>query len=159
MVAGPLPSPSPLAGKLFDENGAPLYAQGAMKDGRRYRYYVSRELVRGSGEQAQAGWRLSAPYARNDLPIRNPSSSHVHFSGSVLGLVLREQGQKTSHTLGSGGRPMDAVERLLHQVVARENHQDAPGRIYSLDCSARAELRPHTGEFKPQFASWLNVRE
>ena len=45
-------SPSPLAGKLFDENGAPLYAQGAMKDGRRYRYYVSRELVRGS---ARAG--------------------------------------------------------------------------------------------------------
>ena len=37
-------SPSPLAGKLFDENGAPLYAQGAMNDGRRYRYYVSREL-------------------------------------------------------------------------------------------------------------------
>jgi DNA invertase Pin-like site-specific DNA recombinase len=54
-------SPSPLAGKLFDENGAPLYAQGAMKDGRRYRYYVSRELVRGSGEQARAGWRLPAP--------------------------------------------------------------------------------------------------
>ena len=54
-------SPSPLAGKLFDENGEPLYAQGAMKDGRRYRYYVSRELVRGSGEQARAEWRLPAP--------------------------------------------------------------------------------------------------
>ena len=31
-----------------------------MKDGRRYRYYVSRKLVRGSGEQARAGWRLPA---------------------------------------------------------------------------------------------------
>ncbi len=40
--------PSPLAGKLFDENGEPLYVQGAVKGGCRYRSYVSRELVRGS---------------------------------------------------------------------------------------------------------------
>jgi len=32
---------SPLAGKLFDANGEPLYFQGAVKDQRRYRYYVS----------------------------------------------------------------------------------------------------------------------
>ena len=39
-------APSLLAGKLFDESGEPLYAQGASKAGRRYRYYVSRALVR-----------------------------------------------------------------------------------------------------------------
>jgi site-specific DNA recombinase len=50
-------SPSPLARKLFDENNEPLYAQGAMKDGRRYRYYVSRKLVRGSAAQPRDGWR------------------------------------------------------------------------------------------------------
>ena len=38
---------SPLAGKLFDESGEPLYVQGAAKGQRRYRYYVSRRLVRG----------------------------------------------------------------------------------------------------------------
>ena len=37
---------SPLAGKLFDEKGEPLYVQGAAKGHRRYRYYVSRKLVR-----------------------------------------------------------------------------------------------------------------
>jgi len=53
---------SPLAGKLFDENGDPLYVQGAAKGQRRYRYYVSRTLVRnGSAEDAEHGWRLSAP--------------------------------------------------------------------------------------------------
>ena len=31
----------PLAGKVFDESGESLYAQGAAKDGRRYRYFVS----------------------------------------------------------------------------------------------------------------------
>jgi hypothetical protein len=53
--------PSPLAGRLFDENGEPLYAQGATKGGRRYRYYVSRDLVRGLAEQRQGGWRVPAP--------------------------------------------------------------------------------------------------
>jgi hypothetical protein len=52
--------PSLLAGKLFDENGAPLYAQGAAKAGRRYRYYVSRALVRGRANDRPRGWRVAA---------------------------------------------------------------------------------------------------
>jgi hypothetical protein len=36
---------SPLAGKLFDEAGEPLYVQGAAKGQRRYRHYVSKTLV------------------------------------------------------------------------------------------------------------------
>ena len=52
---------SPLAGKLFDENGEPLYVQGSAKGQRRYRYYVSRKLVRGAPEDAEHGWRVSAP--------------------------------------------------------------------------------------------------
>jgi site-specific DNA recombinase len=52
---------SPLAAKLFDENGEPLYVQGAAKGKRRYRYYVSRKLVRGVPEDAEHGWRVSAP--------------------------------------------------------------------------------------------------
>ncbi len=51
---------SPLAGKLFDETGEPLYVQGAAKGQRRYRYYVSRRLVRGGSEDAEHGWRVSA---------------------------------------------------------------------------------------------------
>jgi hypothetical protein len=52
---------SPLAGKLFDEGGEPLYVQGAAKGQRRYRYYVSRALVRGNSEGTEQGWRISAP--------------------------------------------------------------------------------------------------
>jgi len=48
-----------LAGKLSDENGQPLYAQGAAKGDRRYRYYVSRDLVRGTAN-GQRGWRVPA---------------------------------------------------------------------------------------------------
>ena len=52
---------SPLTGKLFDESGEPLYVQGAAKGQRRYRYYVSKALVRGNSENAEQGWRISAP--------------------------------------------------------------------------------------------------
>src|SRR5215469_14806436 len=52
---------SPLAGKLFDADGQPLYVQGATKGKRRYRYYVSKSLVNGSASDNGKGWRLSAP--------------------------------------------------------------------------------------------------
>jgi hypothetical protein len=60
---------SPLAGKLFDENSEPLYVQGAAKGHRRYRYYVSRRLVRGALENAAHGWRLSAPEIERSVSI------------------------------------------------------------------------------------------
>jgi site-specific DNA recombinase len=51
---------SSLAGKLFDETGEPLYVQGAAKGQRRYRYYVSRKLVRGETVEGEQTWRLPA---------------------------------------------------------------------------------------------------
>jgi site-specific DNA recombinase len=39
---------SPLIGKLFDESGDGLTPTHAVKGDRRYRYYVSRSLIRGS---------------------------------------------------------------------------------------------------------------
>jgi len=52
---------NPLAGKLFDKSGEPLYVQGAAKGQRRYRYYVSKSLVVGDSENPQQGWRIAAP--------------------------------------------------------------------------------------------------
>jgi DNA invertase Pin-like site-specific DNA recombinase len=52
---------SPLTGRLFDESGEPLYVQGAAKGKRRYRYYVSKSLVRGDSDTTERGWRISAP--------------------------------------------------------------------------------------------------
>jgi len=62
-------SPSPLAGKVFDETGEPLYAQGAVRRGRRYRYYVSRALVRGSTSAGQRGWRVPGPELERAVAI------------------------------------------------------------------------------------------
>ena len=60
---------SPLAGKIFDADGEPLYAQGAAKAGRRYRYYVSRSLVNGSSSDERKSWRLAAPEIERAVAI------------------------------------------------------------------------------------------
>jgi site-specific DNA recombinase len=43
---------------LFDEHGEPLTPSHAVKGTRRYRYYVSRNLIQDKAEQAHSGWRL-----------------------------------------------------------------------------------------------------
>jgi site-specific DNA recombinase len=62
-------SPSPLAGKVFDETGEPLYVQAAVKVRRRYRYYGSRSLVRGSKVEGERGWRLPGPELERAVAI------------------------------------------------------------------------------------------
>lgn len=49
-----------LMGKLFDESGEPLYSSWAKKGQRRYRYFVSKRLVRGTAGPDDRGWRLPA---------------------------------------------------------------------------------------------------
>ncbi len=48
-----------LTGLLFDETGDRLTPSHATKQGRRYRYYVSRRLIEGSSDDP-TGWRLPA---------------------------------------------------------------------------------------------------
>jgi hypothetical protein len=56
--------PSPLAGKLFDEGDILLTPSHAVKSGRRYRYYISRQLIAGPmdriDDQRASAWRLPA---------------------------------------------------------------------------------------------------
>ena len=55
------PSPSPLAGRLFDQSARALTPTHAIKRGRRHRYYVSRLLLtEGPRATGERGWRLPA---------------------------------------------------------------------------------------------------
>jgi site-specific DNA recombinase len=54
-------APSPLTGKLFDESGQSLTPSHAVKGERRYRYYVSRNLISGTPRSGPSGWRLPVP--------------------------------------------------------------------------------------------------
>ncbi len=52
-------SPSLLAGLLFDETGDRFIPSHAVKQGRRYRYYISNSLMRDASKHPD-GWRLKA---------------------------------------------------------------------------------------------------
>ena len=49
-----------LMGELFDESGEGLTPSRAVKGDRRYRYYVSRSLMKGPAARVDGGWRLPA---------------------------------------------------------------------------------------------------
>src|SRR6266853_2186337 len=80
---------SPLAGKIFDANGEPLYAQGAAKAGRRYRYYVSRSLVNGSSSDDRKSWRLAAPELERVVAI---ATQHILSDRAGMLEVLERSG-------------------------------------------------------------------
>jgi DNA invertase Pin-like site-specific DNA recombinase len=78
---GPRPTqvdPSPLLGKLVDDQGERLVPHHANKQGRRYRYYVSAALLTGEGRPEGAGWRI--PAAELERTIRR-----------LINLTLRDQ--------------------------------------------------------------------
>lgn len=54
-------APSPLAGKLADPDGCRMRPSHATKNGRRYRYYVSADLIEGNVATGARGWRIPAP--------------------------------------------------------------------------------------------------
>ncbi len=80
---------SPLAGKLFDESGEPLYVQGAAKGRRRYRYYVSRRLVRGESKDPEHAWRISAPEIEQTI---SAAAGEILGDRAAIALALEESG-------------------------------------------------------------------
>ena len=88
--------PSPLAGKLFDEDGECLYVAGAAKGERRYRYYLARRLVTGSADKVRNGWRLSGPEIERTVAVaaRQLLDDHAAISASACNLGV-----------GAGGIP------------------------------------------------------
>ena len=67
-------NPSPLAGKVFDQNGNPLTPNHANKSGRRYRYYVSAGGIRLPANELEQGV-LNALRSNRDVTL------HFHLLG------------------------------------------------------------------------------
>jgi DNA invertase Pin-like site-specific DNA recombinase len=68
-------SNSPLAGKLFDENGEPLYVQGAAKGPRRYCYYAPGGSSGGTPRTASRPGDYRRRRSNEPLPPRRSGSS------------------------------------------------------------------------------------
>lgn len=83
-----------LIGKLFDEAGERLTPTHAIKNGRRYRYYVSQNLLIGLANRANHGWRL--PAHEIEATIKQ-TVSHILDDQSAIMDALRKAGVDAHH--------------------------------------------------------------
>jgi hypothetical protein len=106
-------TPGLLVGKLFDENGEPLYACWAKKSDRRYRYFVSRKLIRGTDKTDDRGWRL-------------PAEETEHAVTAAARRMLSDRGALAS-TLKACGLAAAELKQALEVVDRKVKSMDAIG--------------------------------
>jgi site-specific DNA recombinase len=82
-----------LIGKLFDESGEGLTPSHTVKGDRRYRYYVSRSLMKGNA--AQVGGRL-APARRRDRTQRRGRAQRILDDQQTVVSAIEEAGLDSS---------------------------------------------------------------
>ncbi len=117
--------PSPLAGKLFDENGELLYVQGAAKGRHRYRYYVSKRLVRGESEDAEQGWRISAPEIERILTaaaqtmLRDRPAIEFALEESRIETILLKSVLKSAQAWNDRLRTVGEAGSALAELIER----------------------------------------
>jgi site-specific DNA recombinase len=101
-----------LMGKLFDESGEPLYSSWAKKGQRRYRYFVSRRLIRGTAKTDEVGWRL--PAERTELAVMASIRQIVSDRGA-LASTLKACGFAAGE-LKQADEAIDAKVKSFEQV-------------------------------------------
>ena len=150
-------APSPLMGKLFDEAGQKLVPSHANKHGKRYRYYVSRDLIRPSpkcrdNNSSQTvgtdGWRVSAP----DLEAKLSAAicQHLEQKGAIGLLddtssdisIIEQVNEKLASIRGN---PDNRVLDLLNRCTLE------PGCLsLQLDCEALAgQIKALSSDINP----------
>jgi site-specific DNA recombinase len=107
---------SPLAGKVFDEAGEPLYAQGTTKGGRRYRYFVSRSLVRGAAVDSKRGWRV--PATQLEMAVLTAARS-ILADQAALVLGIQDSSEAAENVEQILGIALNWSERLRNESEAR----------------------------------------
>jgi site-specific DNA recombinase len=120
------PAASPLAGRLFDENGQALTSTHSVKNGRRHRYYVSRRLLtEGASTTTGNRWRLPAKEiepsvaaaAANLLEDKSALMTAIQERGIEAGRIvpILEQAAGWVRKLKSNASG-EALVRLVHRV-------------------------------------------
>ena len=82
-------SPSLLAGKVVDADGQPLIASHANKAGRRYRYYISRNLHDGVGSESRRIPALELEAAVTEAGSRKRSTMRLRLPAQLRFSLLR----------------------------------------------------------------------
>ena len=125
-------APSLLAGLLADSTGERMTPSHAVKNGRRYRYYISRALITESGVGHARGWRLPAHDVENAV-IRIFSAAFAEPAPLIERLGLRDASAEhtrlvidqaariaTELSQGSPAQRAELVRDLVEEVVIGE---------------------------------------
>ena len=84
--------PSLLIGMLFDANGNPMTPSHAVKQGTRYRYYVSRPLIIKDQTKSSAGLRIPAEEIEPLVPAACANGFSIPAASTVqYGLSMRQR--------------------------------------------------------------------
>jgi Protein of unknown function (DUF2924)/Recombinase len=129
---------SPLAGKIFDADGGPLYAQGAAKAGRRYRYYVSLSLVNGSSSDDRKGWRLAAPELERAVAI---ATQHILSDRAGMLEVLERSEVRSADVRAIIESTSALCRRLENQADTKACMVELVDRIELCDDGVRVTLK------------------
>ena len=131
--------PSPLAGRLLDPDGRKMRPSHARKNGRRYRYYVSADLVEGSVATGASGWRIPAPEI--EAAVGNAVATRL-LEPDFLSELLRFNPSATEASTSLIGRISELAERLgaTASIAGREALQLLISRVGLSRSGLRAEV-------------------
>ncbi len=119
---------SPLLGKIFDDAGGKLTPSHALKDGRRYRYYISNNLVTGTAEKP--GWRLPAAQIEKIVATEAATMLADH---AAIGTALEKAGLPTDQISAA----FNAADGYRKQLSSEAERDQALTTLIN-----RVELRP-----------------
>ena len=141
------PTPSLLAGLLYDESGDRLVASHAVKGNKRYRYYVSARLITGHRSDAPDGMRVpSADVERGVIAcIRSFLTSGASLFDALQSMEpdvgqiqqLMQRAHEMTDMLACSGRSetMAMLQRLVARIDVRSDQMSIailPGKLLAL---------------------------
>jgi DNA invertase Pin-like site-specific DNA recombinase len=134
-------APSPLAGRVFDPDGAKMRPAHSNKKGRRYRYYVSADLIERGIAAGAKGWRIPAGELEAAvaqaiaLRLREPGFQSDLLSGADAGTghaaqVVDRLGEIADQLDAIGSTPcQDLLRSMLIRVDLRQTELRAEVRF------------------------------
>ena len=143
---------SPLMGRLFDESGQSLTPSHAVKGERRYRYYVSRSLIKGTAaDSAGRGWRLPAPEIERTVAASAGQilSDRIGIAAAALGFA--ENRLPAIFAAAEGWR-----ERLQSEVEAGAALSALVDRVDLTETDIRVSLKVPIPETRSRLAANAN---
>jgi predicted site-specific integrase-resolvase len=135
-------APSPLTGKLFDDSGQSLTPSHAVKGERRYRYYVSRNLINGKPDSGRGGWRLPAPEIERTVASAAYTilSDEAAIANAALAIGLAEHHLPSLFSLAAGW-----MKHLQSEVEVGAALNALVDRVDLIDAGIRVSLKlPHS---------------